>query len=143
MSLEINNVILSGNLTQNPELRYTPSGKAVCSCSIAVNNKYKKQDGTDVDRTMFIDIEAWGGTAEAMGQYASKGMPILVQGSLELDTWEAKDGGGKRSKHKITIEKIKFVGNKEKNAAPKKEEAPAGGGKSNPTNFDDFEDDPF
>jgi len=110
-----NNVILVGNLTRDPEIRFTTSGVAVASFGLAVNNRYKK-DGNVVDEVSFFDIEAWQKTAELCGEYLKKGRSVLIQGRLKQDRWE-DDHGAKRSKVKIVAVAVQFLGAKEKDEA--------------------------
>jgi single-strand DNA-binding protein len=102
-----NRVILVGNLTRDPELRYIPSGTAVSEIGLAVNDRVKKNDQW-VDETTFVDITLWGRTAEVANEYLSKGSSVLIEGRLKLDTWE-KDGQ-KRSKLRIVGEKMQMLG---------------------------------
>ena len=104
-----NRVILLGNLTRDPELRYIPSGMAVSDIGLAVNDRVKRNDQW-VDETTFVDVTLWGRTAEVANEYLSKGSPVLIEGRLKLDTWE-KDGQ-KRSKLKVIGEKMQMVGGK-------------------------------
>jgi len=113
-----NRVILVGNLTRDPELRYIPSGTAVSEIGLAVNERVKRNEQW-VDETVFVDITLWGRTAEVANEYLSKGSPVLIEGRLKLDTWE-KDGQ-KRSKLRVTAEKMQMLGSRE--GGPK-----AGGG---------------
>jgi single-strand DNA-binding protein len=98
-----NKVILMGHLTRDPELRYIPSGAAVCSLGLAVNRKYKDQD-----ETCFVDITVWNKQAESCNEYLSKGRLILVEGRLDYRTWEDKSGQ-KRSKLDVVAENVKFM----------------------------------
>jgi len=118
-----NLVVLMGNLTRDPEVRFTPSGVAVASFGLAVNNRYKK-DGNVVDEVSFFDVEAWQKTAELCGEYLAKGRPVLIQGRLKQDRWE-DDNGNKRSKIKVVATAVQFLGTKEKEDAPAAA-APAG-----------------
>jgi single-strand DNA-binding protein len=102
-----NRVILVGNLTRDPELRYIPSGTAVSDIGLAVNDRVKKGDQW-VDETTFVDITLWGRTAEIANEYLSKGSPVLIEGRLKLDRWE-KDGQ-KFSKLKVTGDKLQMLG---------------------------------
>lgn len=120
-----NLVVLMGNLTRDPEVRFTPSGVAVASFGLAVNNRYKK-DGNVVDEVSFFDIEAWQKTAELCGEYLAKGRPVLIQGRLRQDRWE-DDHGNKRSKIKVVATAVQFLGTKEKEDAPAGAAAPAAG----------------
>lgn len=105
-----NKVLLMGNLTRDPQLRYTPSQMAVADFAIAVNRKFKSAQGEDREEVAFIDITAWGKQAEIINQYFQKGKPIFVEGRLKLDSWEDKQGGGKRSKLVVVLEGFQFVG---------------------------------
>lgn len=105
----LNIVILAGNLTQNPEVRYTPQGTAVAQFRLAVNRTYRTKDGQQKEEVCFVDIETWGRQAETCGEYLSKGRPVLVEGRLVLDTWENKEGQ-KRSKHKVRANRVQFLG---------------------------------
>ncbi len=115
-----NRVILVGNLTRDPQLRYLPSNMAVVDIGLAVNHKYRTAQGEDREEVCFIDCTAFGKQAEVINQYCQKGKPLLVEGRLKLDTWEDKQGGGKRSKHKVTIDNFQFLGGRG--------DAPGGGG---------------
>ena len=103
-----NKVILMGNLTRDPQLSYLPTQTAAVDIGLAVNHKYKGNDGQMVDKVCFIDCRAYGRQAENINQYLSKGRPVLVEGRLEFDQWEAQDGS-KRSKHRVFIERFTFV----------------------------------
>lgn len=102
-----NRVVLMGNLTRDPELRYIPSGTAVSEIGIAVNDRVKKGDQW-VDEATFVDVTLWGRTAEVANEYLSKGSSILIEGRLKLDSWE-KDGQ-KRSKLRVVADKMQMVG---------------------------------
>ena len=102
-----NRVVLMGNLTRDPELRYIPSGTAVSEIGLAVNDRVKKNDQW-VDEATFVDITLWGRTAEVANEYLSKGSSVLIEGRLKLDTWE-KDGQ-KRSKLRVVADKMQMVG---------------------------------
>src|SRR6266850_2949465 len=102
-----NRVILLGNLTRDPELRYIPSGTAVSDIGLAVNDRVKRGDQW-VDEVTFVDITLWGRTAEIANEYLSKGSPVLIEGRLKLDRWE-KDGQ-KHSKLKVTADKLQMLG---------------------------------
>jgi single-strand DNA-binding protein len=103
-----NRVILMGNVTRDPELRYIPSGKGVCELGLAVNNRYKGQDGNFVEETTFVDVTLWGRTAEIATEYLSKGSPVLIEGRLKLDSWE-KDGK-KNYKLRVVGETMQLLG---------------------------------
>ncbi len=104
-----NRVILVGNLTRDPELRYIPSGTAVTDIGLAVNDRRKNQDGQWVEETQFIDVTLWARTAEVASEYLSKGSSVLVEGRLKYDTWETTDGQ-KRSKLRVVGEKMQMLG---------------------------------
>jgi single-strand DNA-binding protein len=103
----LNKVMLMGNLTRDPELRYTPSGTAVTDFGMAINRKYKDQD-----ETTFVDCVAWARTAEVISEYLKKGRPIFVEGRLTFESWEGRDGQ-KRNKLKVTVESFQFIGGRE------------------------------
>ena len=104
-----NRVILVGNLTRDPELRYLQSGMAVTDIGLAVNDRRKNANGEWVDETTFVDVTLWGRTAEVASEYLSKGSSALVEGRLKLDTWQGQDGQ-KRSKLKVVGEKMQMLG---------------------------------
>jgi len=102
-----NKVILIGNLTRDPELRYTPSGSAVTTLGLAINHKYKQGDEWKED-TCFIDCVVFGKRAESCNEYLNKGAPVLVEGRLRWRSWEGQDGQ-KRSKHEVVANNIQFI----------------------------------
>lgn len=119
----LNSVHLIGNLTRDPELRYTPGGAAVCEFSIAINRKWKnKQTGESKEEVDFFDIVAWGKTGEIAAEYLKKGRPVFVEGRLKQDRWESPEGK-KMSKVKVTAENIQFLGSKQEGIGT--QEAPA------------------
>lgn len=103
-----NRVILLGNLTRDPELRYIPSGMAVTDIRLAVNDRRKSQTGEWIEETTFVDVTLWGRQAEVASEYLTKGSPLLVEGRLKLDSWE-KDGQ-KHSKLRVVGEKMQLLG---------------------------------
>lgn len=105
----LNRVILCGNLTADPELSYLPSGMAVSRMRLAVNERVKNQAGEWVDRPCYVDVTAFSRQAETCNQYLHKGSPILLEGKLRYETWEAKDGSGKRSKHSVVADRVQFL----------------------------------
>ncbi len=109
-SFSFNKVILIGNITRDLELRSVPSGTAVVTVGLAVNEKFKGGDGELREKTCFIDVTLWGKQAETLCEYAGKGHCILIEGSLELETWDDKDGN-KRSKHKVRALHFRFMDN--------------------------------
>lgn len=104
-----NKVILAGNLTRDPELRYTPKGTAVAKIGLAVNRTWTTETGEKKEEVSFIDIEAWGRQGEVIAQYLKKGRPLLVEGRLKLDTWEDKNTKQKQSKLKVVLESFSFL----------------------------------
>ena len=105
-----NRVILVGNLTRDPELRYIPSGTAVSEIGLAINDRVKK-DGQWVEETTFVDVTLWARTAEIANEYLSKGSNVLVEGRLKLDSWEANDGQ-KRSKLRVVADRMQMLGSR-------------------------------
>lgn len=103
-----NKVLLMGNLTRDPELRFTASNQPVAQIGLAVNRHYTSSTGEKKEEVTFVDCEAWGRTAELINQYFSKGRPIFIEGRLKLDQWEDQQGQ-KRSRHKVVIESFQFV----------------------------------
>lgn len=104
-----NRVILVGNLTRDPEVRYLESGTAVCDMSLAVNETFKNRDGEQVEQTCFVDIVVWARQAETCGEYLHKGSSALVEGRLQLDKWESKQGEP-RSKLRVRADRVQFLG---------------------------------
>ncbi len=104
-----NKIILVGNLTRDPELRYLPSGAAVAKLGLAVNNSYKNKDGNTVDDTLFIDIDVFGRQAETVHQYMKKGSSVLVEGRLRYRTWTGNDEV-KHYKHDVAAQRVVFMG---------------------------------
>ncbi len=107
-----NQVTLVGNLTRDPELRYTPAGTAVCDVSLAVNEKWKDKQGQLKEEVSFIDCVCWGRTAEVAAEYLKKGRSCLVSGRLKQDRWDDKETGKKRSKIQVVVNVIQFLGSK-------------------------------
>lgn len=111
----INNVVLLGNLTRDPELKYTPSGAAICNLTLALNHKYKSGE-TLKEEVSYIDVVVFGKTAEATAEYLNKGSKASVVGRLKQDRWEAEDGK-KRSKVRVVADSVKFLDSKKKDAS--------------------------
>ena len=105
-----NKVILMGNLTRDPELRYTSGGTAIAKLGLAVNRVWRDAEGQQKEETTFVDVDAFGKQAETLGQYMQKGRPILVEGRLKLDQWEDKNTGQNRSRLGVVLERFSFVG---------------------------------
>ncbi|MFH1924173.1 MAG: single-stranded DNA-binding protein [Planctomycetota bacterium] len=106
-----NRVILLGNLTRDPELKYVPSGTAVSDIGLAVKNAYKNSSGEWVDEPVFVDVTLWGRTAEVASEYLSKGSPVLIEGRLKFDTWETSEGQ-KRSKLRVVCDRMQMLGSR-------------------------------
>jgi single-strand DNA-binding protein len=104
-----NKVILAGNLTRDPELRYTPKGTAVAKFTLAINRTRKTETGESKEEVTFVDVEVWDRQAEVISQYVKKGRPLLVEGRLRLDTWEDKNTHQKQSKLKVVLESFSFL----------------------------------
>lgn len=106
-----NKVILMGNLTRDPELRYTANNTAICKFGLAVNRRFKdSQTGEWKEEPTFVDVTIFGARAEPFARYHTKGKPAFIEGTLRLDTWEDKNGGGKRSKLYVVADTWEFVG---------------------------------
>lgn len=121
--LELNKVLLVGNLTRDPEMRYLPSGKGVADLGLAVNRRwFDRNAGERREETLFIDVTVWDKTAEFCSKYLQKGSAIFVEGRLKMDTWEDRQGGGRRSKVSVVAERVQFADSK-----------PQGGGESQPS----------
>ena len=124
-----NKVILLGNLTRDPEVRYTPKGSAVADLGLAVNRQYTLDNGEKREEVTFVDVTFWGRTAEIAGEYLKKGRPVFVEGRLQLDTWDDKQSGQKRSKLKVIGETMQLLGGKPAGGGAESEE---GGGGERP-----------
>lgn len=131
----LNKVFLLGNLTRDPELKYTGTGTAVAKLGLAVNRRFKNKAGEWQDDTLFIDVDVWGKGAEMVDQYCKKGAGVFVEGSLRLDTWE-KDGE-KRSKIKVTADRVNLASDRKPDGGSSSEE----GGVAAPQ--DNVEEEPF
>jgi len=106
----MNIVIIKGNLTRDPELRFTPSGSAVCDIGVAVNRVWHDQGGEKKEEVIYFDVQAWAKTAETVAQYFKKGKPIIVQGRLKQESWTDRATGEKRSKVRVVMERFEFCG---------------------------------
>ena len=105
----LNKVMLIGNLTRDPELRHTPKGTAVAELGLAINRVWKDEQGQKQEETTFVDVTLWGRQAELAQQYLTKGNPVYIEGRLNLDTWDDKATGQKRSKLKVVGENLQFL----------------------------------
>jgi single-strand DNA-binding protein len=108
-----NKVMLLGNLTRDPEVKYTPKGSAVADIGLAVNRTYTTDGGEKREETTFVDVTMWGRQAEIAGEYLKKGRPLFVEGRLQLDTWDDKQTGQKRSKMRVVCENFQMLGSRD------------------------------
>ena len=112
----LNKVLLMGNLTRNPEIRYTPGGSAVCEFGMAINRRFMQANGQEKDETCFVDITVWGKQAESSSRFLQKGSSVFVEGRLVYDQWTEKETGNKRSRLRIYAERVQFLDRRD--AAP-------------------------
>jgi single-strand DNA-binding protein len=122
-------VVITGNLTRDPELRHLGSGTAVCELRVAVNTSRKDQSGNWVDKANYFDVVVWGAQGENCANYLGKGRPVAIEGRLDWSEWEAKDGSGKRQAVRIVANKVQFLGSRD---------GSGGGGNSNGGNGGGF-----
>ncbi len=108
----LNKVLLIGNLTKDPELRYTPSGQAVCSFRIAISRNWTGKDGQKNEETTFLTIKVWGKQGETCGQYLKKGRPVFVEGRIQTRDWQGEDGQ-KRYATDIVADRVQFLGSRD------------------------------
>lgn len=127
----VNKVILIGNLTRDPELRYTPNGTAVVEFGMAMNRKWKGRDGQQKEDTCFVDVQAWTRSAEVISEYCRKGAPLYVEGRLQLDSWEGRDGQ-KRSKLRVVVQNFQFLGAPRDQSVPRSTTKDESGNRSRP-----------
>ena len=134
----LNKVMLIGNLTRDPELRYTPNGVAVVNLGLAVNRRYRDKSGDMKEDVCFLTVTVWDKQAEACSQYLQKGSPVFVEGVLQSRTWETPDGQ-KRSTIDVRAERVQFLGKfvPEKAAAPSTATASSGGAESQAVSEED------
>jgi single-strand DNA-binding protein len=136
-----NRVILLGNLTRDPQVRYTPGGTAVADIGLAVNRTwFDKQTNTRKEDVTFVDVTLWGRTAEVAGEYLAKGRQVLIEGRLQLDTWQDKESGQNRSKLKVIAEQMTMVGGR--GDGPGRGGGGGGGGAPSGGSRQDFEPGP-
>jgi len=112
-----NKVILLGNLTRDPEIRYTPKGSAVCDLGIAVNRVYTTEGGERREEVTFVDVVLWARLAEIAGEYLRKGRPVFIEGRLQMDSWDDKQTGQKRTKLRVVGETMQLLGGRPGGAA--------------------------
>lgn len=113
-----NSVILVGNLTRDPEMRYTPKGTAVCKLALAINRVWTNEAGEKKEEVTYVDVDTFGRTAENAAKYCTKGRAVLVEGRLRLAEWDDKQTGQKRSKLGVVAETVQFLGGKPATTAP-------------------------
>ena len=106
----LNKVLLLGNVTRDPEVRYTPKGSAVCDLGVAVNRAYTTDSGEKREEVTFVDVTLWGRTAEVASEYLKKGRPVFIEGRLQMDTWDDKQTGQKRSRLRVVAENMQLLG---------------------------------
>jgi len=127
----LNRVLLIGNLTRDPELGYTPKGTAVTEIGLAVNRVYSGEDGEKKEETTFVDVTLWARQAEIAGQYLKKGRPVFIEGRLQLDTWDDKQTGQKRSRLRVVAENLQLLGSRQEGegspatSAPRRSPSPS------------------
>jgi single-strand DNA-binding protein len=127
-----NKVMLMGNLTRDPEVRYTPKGSAVADLALAVNRTYTAESGEKREEVTYVDIVLWSKLAELAGQYLKKGRAVFIEGRLQMDTWEDKQTGQKRSRIKVVGENMQFVDSRRDGGGGDEEGGGGGGGYSRP-----------
>lgn len=123
--LSLNKVTLAGNLTRDPEQRYTPSGTAIAEFGLAVNRKWRDSDGEQREDVTFVDITFWGRTAEVICKHLAKGSPIYLEGRLQLDSWDDAETGQKRYKLKVIGQNFQFLPDGKQNQQQSQPSEPA------------------
>jgi len=137
--MNLNHVVLAGNIARPPEIRATVKGLSVCNFTVASNRRWKTPEGQDAEEVTFVDCTAFGKIADLIADHFVKGSPIYTEGRLRLDTWDDKQTGAKRSKINVIVENFQFIGPKRESAPPKPAAPPAAS-----HNLDDVHDDvPF
>jgi single-strand DNA-binding protein len=121
----LNRVLLLGNVTRDPEVRYTPKGSAVCDLGIAVNRAYTTDSGEKREEVTFVDVTLWGRTAEIASEYLKKGRPVFIEGRLQMDTWDDKQTGQKRTRLRVVAENMQLLGGRPQGGADAGESRPA------------------
>ena len=138
MAVNINRVVLTGNLTRDPELKHLPSGTPLCSLRIAVNTRRKDESGQWTDKPNYFDVSVWGNQGESCAQYLAKGRPVAIDGRLEWREWEATDGSGKRQAVEIVADNVQFLGSRgdgDGGGGGGQQFVPAGASQSNAADF--------
>lgn len=131
-----NKVILLGNVTRDPEVRYTPKGMAITKLGLAVNRKWRTETGEQKEEVTFVDVTAFGKQAETLGQYVRKGSPLFIEGRLNLEQWDDKQTGQKRSKLAVIVEGFQLLGAKTESGAPAPKPETSGTDRTNGTDAD-------
>jgi single-strand DNA-binding protein len=108
----LNRVLLIGNLTRDPEIRYTPKGTAVADIALAVNRVFTGEDGEKREEVTYVDVVVWSRLAEIAEQYLKKGRPVFIEGRLQLDSWDDKQTGQKRSRLRVVAENLQMLGSR-------------------------------
>ena len=147
----LNKVLLLGNLTRDPELRYTPKGTAVADIGVAINRVWNNEQNQRQEETTFVDITLWGRQAEIAQQYLTKGRGVFIEGRLQMDTWEDKASGQKRSKLKVIGESFQFLsggnkgggGSSAPRSAPERSHSASGASAAPADDFQEEDDIPF
>ena len=109
----LNKVMLIGNLTRDPEVKFTPKGTAIAELGLAINRTWKNESGEKQEETTFVDVTLWGRQAEIAKEYLTKGRPVYIEGRLQLDSWDDKQTGQKRTKLKVTGEQMQLLGGRD------------------------------
>jgi single-strand DNA-binding protein len=128
----LNKVMLMGNLTRDPEVKYTPKGTAVAQFGLAINRKWKPEGGEEREEVTFVDIECFGRMAEVVGEHFKRGKPMFVEGRLKLDQWDDKTTGKKMSKLRVIMETFEFLGGNREAAPNEEADARAAAGRRAP-----------
>jgi single-strand DNA-binding protein len=123
----VNKVILIGNVTRDPEVKFTSKGSAVTDVGLAINRNYTLDSGEKREETTFVDVELWGRLAEIAGEYAKKGRPIYIEGRLRMDSWEDKASGQKRSRMKVVGENLQLLGGRPEGSSSGRPASSGGG----------------
>ncbi len=147
----LNRVLLIGNLTRDPETKYTPKGTAVTDIGLAVNRAWKDDSGEKKEEVTFVDVTLWGRQAEVAQEYLKKGRPVFIEGRLQLDTWTDKQTDQKRSRLRVVAENLQMLGSRDDSGSearspagnqPPPRQAPAPAAKSQPSPDPDFDAEP-
>jgi single-strand DNA-binding protein len=140
----LNKVLLLGNVTRDPEIRYTPKGSAVCDLGVAVNRAYTTDSGEKREEVTFVDVTLWGRTAEVASEYLKKGRPVFVEGRLQMDTWDDKQTGQKRTRLRVVAENMQLLGGRSQGGAdPGESRQPSAPPKKSATPDPDDDEIPF